>query len=273
MPQNKSIAAKSTASRKRMVAYAAAQLLVVTGISACDVESGGFTTEVVKTQDAISPKTTTLLRVADATKANGDSTDATELYQRLLKEHPEVLKARTSLGEALLDKGDPALALRYFNDAKKLDPSNIENMIGAGQAHMARHEPLQAQKEFRAALEKAPSNVSALNGLGVALDAVEKHTQAQKYYQKALAIEPGNKAVRNNYGLSLALNGDHDKAVAELSPLAKESGEVGRKARQNLALSFAMRGDFVNASRWAQIDLKPEDIRNDLKVYGSTAPE
>jgi Flp pilus assembly protein TadD len=271
MAKNQCIEA-SFAARRRMSGLSLL-LLLTPLIASCSTQTGGFTRQVVDSQEAspAAPDAQALLRVADATKANGDNADAAELYKRLVKEHPELVKARTSLGQAMLDKGDPALALRYFNDAKKLDPSDVASMVGAGQAHMARHEPLQAQKAFREALAKEPQNVAALNGLGVALDAVESHGLAQENYQKALGIEPGNQAVRNNYGLSLALSGLHEQAVAELLPLAKEEGEVGRKARQNLALSYAMRGDFVTASRWAQIDLKPEDIRNDLKVYGSTA--
>lgn len=248
----------------------ASLLLIAPFIGACEPQAGSFTTEVVPSQDAISPKATAMLRIADATKNNGDTNGAATMYQQVVEDNPNMSKARTSLGEALLDKGDPSLALRYFEEAGKLDPSNLENKIGAGQAYMARHEPLLAQKEFKAVLEKDPANVTALNGLGVALDATEHHREAQKYYKKALQIAPANNAVRNNYGLSLALSGRHDEAVEELSPLAKEDGPVGRKARQNLSLSFAMRGDFVTASRWAQVDQKPDDIRNDLKVYGST---
>jgi Flp pilus assembly protein TadD len=231
--------------------------------------AGGFTTEVVEADQAMSPKTAAMLRIAEATKANGSSGDAVTLYQNVVQEHPELPKARTSLAQALLDKGDAALALRNFRDAKKLDPENAENPLGAGQALLTLHRPGEAMKEFRLALQKDPANVKAMIGLGVAFDSVEQHPDAQKYYQKALAIEPQNGAARNNYGLSLALAGLYDEAIAELLPLTKEDGEVGRKARQNLSMSYAMRGDFVNASRWAQMDQKTEDIRNDLKVYGS----
>jgi Flp pilus assembly protein TadD len=231
--------------------------------------TGGFTTEVVETDQAMSPKTAAMLRIAEATKANGSSGDAVTLYQNVVQEHPELPKARTSLAQALLDKGDAALALRNFRDAKKLDPENAANPLGAGQALLALHRPGDAMKEFRLALQKDPANVNAMIGLGVAFDSLEQHPDAQKYYQKALAIEPQNGAARNNYGLSLALTGLHDEAIAELLPLTKEDGEVGRKARQNLSMSYAMRGDFVNASRWAQMDQRTDDIRNDLKVYGS----
>ena len=102
------------AARKRSAGRAALLLLLPSLIASCAPQPGEFTTEVVDTQKAASPETQSLLRVADAAKANGDNADAAELYQRLLKEHPEVLKARTSLGQAELDKGDPALAWRQF---------------------------------------------------------------------------------------------------------------------------------------------------------------
>ncbi len=251
-------------------AASSAALLIAFAISACTQDQGSFTTELVNTDEAMTSKTATMLKVAGAAQASGDSTNATAVYQQVVKEHPELPKAKTALAQNVLARGDATLALRYFDEARKLDPNNIDNFVGAGQAHVARHEPRLAQKDFKAALDIDPANAKAINGMGVALDATESHEQAQTYYRKALKLDPGDQAIRNNLGLSLALSGRHEEAVAELAPLTEVEGEIGRKARQNLSLSFAMRGDFVNASRWAQVDQKVEEIRNDLRVYGST---
>jgi Flp pilus assembly protein TadD len=251
---------------------AAAIFMTASALAACDGASTPEATVVPK--DAVSnPNTNSLVSIADATKAGGDAAGASVLYERVLQEHPELTKVRTSLGETMLEQNDPALALRYFKEAGQQNPSDIDNLIGAGQAHLAKHEPRSARKMFEAALKQDASNVVALNGLGVALDSIGRHEEAQNTYRKALAIDAANSAVRNNYGLSLALSGKYDQAVAELSPLANDSGAVGHKARQNLSLTYAMRGDLVSAARYGKADLKDDDVRNDLKVYGSIHPQ
>jgi Flp pilus assembly protein TadD len=255
--------------RQRWLGIAALIVSASVTLTACEAPTGSFETTVVPKEAATSPKTNELVNLADATKASGDPAGASALYERVLQDHPELTKVRTSLGETMLDQNDPALALRYFKEAQQRDPSDIQNLIGAGQAHLAKHEPRSAQKMFETALQIDPSNIVALNGLGVAQDSLGRHEEAQATYRKALAIDAANAAVRNNFGLSFALSGKFDEAISELSPLEKDPGAVGRKARQNLSLTYAMRGDFTTAAKYGKVDLKEEDVRNDLHVYGS----
>lgn len=217
----------------------------------------------------VDPKAAALLKVADTVAASGDTIGAIGLYEKLLNQYPKLNKARTALGEMLLDKGDAALALHYFDEAKTADPNDPQNYVGAGRAQMALNKIDKARDLFKEALTKDPNNVSALIGLGVAFDSRAKHAEAQKNYRKVLALDPSNKPARNNLGLSLALSGQHKQAIAELVPLANDEGPVGRKARQNISLSYGMQGDFVAASKWSKVDLKRDDVKNDLFIYGS----
>jgi len=244
-------------------------VLALCSLTACGPGPGNFQTSVVPTESTTSEKTKSLVKIADATKAGGDPADASALYERVLEEHPELTKVRTSLGETKLQQNDPTLALKYFNEASKADPTDISSLIGAGQAHLVKGEPRQARKSFEEALKIDPSNIEALNGLGVCLDTIGLHGEAQKTYKKVLSIDAANSVARNNYGLSLALSKKYKEAISELTPLAADPGAIGRKARQNLSLTYAMQGDFVTAARYGKVDLKDDDIRNDLKLYGS----
>jgi Flp pilus assembly protein TadD len=237
------------------------------------IQDGGFQTTVVDNKDAVNEKAASLIRIADSTRAKGDNATAATLYAKVLEEYPNVTSARTSLAQTLLDSGDGSGALTYFEEAEKLEPDAVSIKLGMAQAYMVQNQPERAIVKFRAVLAKEPKNTEALNGLGVALDVLKKHAEAQKNYLAALKIDPGYKSARNNYGLSLALSGQHEKAVAEMMPLAQEEGLVGRKARQNIAMSFAMRGDLVSAAKWSRTDLEPEDIRNNLRIYGSIRQE
>ena len=224
-------------------------------LAACASQTSDFSASTVNFQDTFSPAA--VPTPGDPARVGTSSAGADDVYRKAIEEHPEMANAQTPLGQALLESGDPALALRYFDGARKLDPGNVDSMIGAGRAHMALQEPHLAQKQFAAALKKEPANIRALNGMGVALDAQKKHEQAQKHYEKALRLEPGNRTARNNYGLSLGLSGSYERAMAELSPLAQADDEAGQKAKQNMARLHAMRGDSATASQWAQTKTGP----------------
>jgi Tfp pilus assembly protein PilF len=224
-------------------------------LAACAAQTGDLPASALNSQNAFSPAA--VATTGDSARGGTSSDGADAVYRKAIEEHPEMANAQTPLGQALLESGDPALALRYFDGARKLDPGNVDNMIGAGRARMALQEPHLAQKEFAAALKKEPANVRALIGMGVALDAQKKHDQAQKHYEKALRLEPGNRSLRNNYGLSLGLSGSYERAMAELSPLAQADDEAGKKAKQNMARLYAMRGDSATASQWTQTKTGP----------------
>jgi Tfp pilus assembly protein PilF len=224
-------------------------------LAACATQTSDFSVGALNLQDAFRPAA--VPTPGDSARAGTSSAGADAVYRKAIEEHPEIANAQTPLGQALLESGDPALALRYFDGARKLDPGNVDNMIGAGQAHMALQEPHLAQKQFAAALKKEPANIRALNGIGVALDAQKEHEQAQKHYEKVLRLEPGNRTVRNNYGLSLGLSGSYERAIAELSPLARADDEAGEKAKRNIARLNAMREDSATASQLAQTKTGP----------------
>ncbi len=229
-------------------------LLATVGVSmlaACAAQTGDFSSHALKLQDVAGLEAAALPSPAGSASTGDNGADADALYRKAMKDHPEMAKSQTPLGQAFLESGAPALALRYFYGARMLDPNNVDNMIGAGLAHMVLQEPQSAQKEFGAALKKEPANIRALNGMGVALDAQKKHRQAQRCYEKVLRQEPGNRAARNNYGLSLGLSGNYSRAISELSLLAQREDEAGMQAKQNLARVYAMR-DGHAASQWVQ---------------------
>lgn len=248
----------------------AAILLSAAGVlSACAAgPEGQFITEVVPLQTALNDqKTQSMLRVADSVNQQGDTDSAIAIYGRILHDKPQSSQANASVGQVLLARGDSMQALEFFRKALDLEPT-AASYVGAGQALLEKNEPVTAKGYFEKALELEPENVTALNGLGVAMDSVGDHAQAQEVYQRALKISPENKPVRNNYGLSLALSKNHAGALAVLGPLANENSDFGRKARQNLVVSYTISGDLESAVRLARVDVKnDEDIRNDLRVF------
>ena len=264
---------KSCARRGRG-AVAFAVFCSLTCTSCTEVSNPGvLTTTVADTKEPVNATSASMLRIADATSKNGDAATAAVIYEKILKENPDMKRVRTSLGETHLESGNPDLALRYFNEAHKKDPTDTDSLVGAGQSYMAKNQAMKAKSKFEAAVKNEPENPAALTGLGVALDALGRHADAQKRYLLVLKKDPQNKAARNNFGLSLALSGQYDQALKELFPLSKEEGVLGRRARQNISMSFAMKGDFTSAVKWAQADLSQDQIRENLRIYGSIARE
>jgi D-alanyl-D-alanine carboxypeptidase len=84
---------------------------------------------------------------------------------------------------------------------------------------------------------------------------------AQGKSSEAAAFLEGGRAVLQpaDYGLAVALSGRPADAVEALRAAAREPGADGR-VRQNLALAYALSGDWTNARVVAAQDLAPDQV-------------
>jgi tetratricopeptide (TPR) repeat protein len=132
-----------------------------------------------------------------------------------------------------------------------------------------------AVEHLRRLVAANPSSIEALNALGVAQDMLGDHAAATATYRKALTVVPAAISVRNNLALSLALQEQFAEALELLRPLAEGPGAT-RRARQNLALVYGLKGDMSAAERLGRVDLGGEDLANNLAyiaaVRGIEAP-
>ena len=122
-------------------------------------------------------------------------------------------------------------------------------------------------EENLTALEKVAADNWELYALkGLIYDHTGRFSDAQRLYNEALQFSPRNVSVLNNLSISLAQSGKLDEAISLLSELAN-SEYTNPQLRQNLALLYGLKGDFVKASSLASEDLPPETVAGNLATF------
>jgi Flp pilus assembly protein TadD/cell division septation protein DedD len=151
--------------------------------------------------------------------AKGSAVDAVAAAEASVAAQPNVAAARAQLGRAYLAAGRFASAEQAFADVLAIDPSDGASALKLALAQIAQGKT----KAARATLE---ANRERIGGA--------------------------------DYGLAVALSGDVDGAVQTLEAVTRAPG-ADAKARQNLALAYALQGKWLNARVMAVQDLSPAD--------------
>ena len=206
-----------------------------------------------------------LMRVAAATRAAGDSVAAIPLYQRAAKLVPEDPTPLIGLGDTLNGLGAYREASEAWVKALALAPDNVLALKGYGTALTGLGQPHLALVKFEAALALA-AEPGIYNGLGVAHDMLGNADEAQANYRAGLQGAPADLGLVNNLGLSLALSGDYDEAIVLLERAVTLPGVTVRH-RQNLALAYGLAGDGARAAQIARLDLDEQRVRQNLGYY------
>ncbi len=206
-----------------------------------------------------------VLRIADATRANGDPVNAINLYRRaheLAKDDPVPL---ARLGATLADQHAYNEAVEAYHQALKLAPNDPDIQRGMAGSLLAVNQPQLALTHLNAALDhrKDPRTYSLI---GVANDLLGRYDVAQRSYADGLLLAPDNLALRNNLGLSQALSGNFAQATATLTEAASSVNATPR-TRQNLALAYGLAGDTEKAAAVARRDLDEQTVKNNLAYY------
>ncbi len=213
----------------------------------------------------INADSASLMRVAERTRAAGDSVAAVPLYQRAAKLVPENPAPLIGLGETLNELKAYREAAEIWTKALALEPANVAALTGYGTALTGLNQPHLAQVKFETALAIAPAP-GLYNGLGVVYDMLGEAAQAQANYRAGLALAPDDLGLANNLGLSLALSGQYDEAIVLLERAVTLPGVTVRH-RQNLALAYGLAGDGARAARINRLDLDEQRVLQNLGYY------
>jgi Flp pilus assembly protein TadD len=167
-------------------------------------------------------------------------------------------------GKALADKkGDKAVD--YAEAAVTLQPRDASYRVLLGQSYLEAGRFASAHQAFVDTLALDPDNARAALNLALAQTAEGNWAGARQTLADHAAIIPAS-----DRGLALALAGDPKGAVAILLPAARTPG-ADSKTRQNLALAFALAGDWRDARVIVSMDLSPADVDKRLGQWAQLA--
>lgn len=169
-------------------------------------------------------------------------------------------KARVALaahrGAAAVDAAEQAVALQ---------PQDGGYRMLLGQSYLAAGRFASAETSFRDSLTLVPDQPKAKFNMALAQIAQGRAGEAQATLHALSGSIPAA-----DLGLALALSGDRQTAIAMLTDLVR-SGKSDARGRQNLALAFALNGQWREARAVAMQDTPASQINGQIGRWAELA--
>jgi len=218
------------------------------------------------TQQAAHDQFGPALRLARASRANGDLASAINLYSSVVAISPADPAILLEFGDTLVDAGSLDDAIDVYRRIERSSTAWLGSQLGLQQAYLALGQPEKALQFADLAVANAPQDRRVLVSRGVTLDMLGQHARAQASYRAALAGAPHDVAARNDLALSLALTGQFAEAVDLMTSMARSSTATPR-VRQNLALIYGLAGDTAHAGTMSRVDLDAPTAAANLRFF------
>lgn len=167
--------------------------------------------------------------------------------------------------QSALAKKDGQAAIGFAESAVAMMPRSAEYRLLLAQSYLQGGRFASATSAYRDALELSPSNGKAALNLALAQVATGDWQAARMTLATYEPVIPAS-----DRGLALSLAGDTANGIAVLTTLAR-SPDTSAKVRQNLALSYALAGNWQAARVVAAADMAPADVDARLEQWAAFA--
>lgn len=185
-----------------------------------------------------------------STKAPKSEQDAASLYA----------KAQDSVR-----KGEYAKGLGFAERAVELSPRDVGYRMILADLYLKNGRFQSAEATFADVQQLDPGNARASFSIALARIALGRPAGAVAELDRLAETESAA-----DIGLAYALAGEPGRAIELLEPAARAPGVTGR-TRQNLALSYALAGEWDKARIIAAQDLSPADLAARLQQWAALA--
>lgn len=200
---------------------------------------------------------------------NADYRSAVSIYADTVAKRPGNAFAHNNLGQALLEAGQTAEAVKHFEQALRLSPGRpmaYNNLAGA-LAKLGRTEG--AVENARAAVKLSPNYAEAHFNLGTALLRQGQGSAAIVHFQDAVRLQPNYAEAQCNFGAALLQTGRPTEAVAHYKEAVRLKRDYA-EAHYGLGLAQQQSGQWVAAVEPYEmaLELRPDyaEANNNLGV-------
>jgi tetratricopeptide (TPR) repeat protein len=170
---------------------------------------GGLMLAGCSTQAPISHRATENYAEGVLAYQQQDTALAKEKLGAATRESPDLIKARTLLGDLFRADGDYRAALDEYETVVKLDPNSPTAFFKLGLAYQFLQRFLEARNAYERSLVLNPDDADAQMNLGLVHLALGELPQSMEHARRAVELAPKNPTVLANYGVVLDAVGDH----------------------------------------------------------------
>jgi tetratricopeptide (TPR) repeat protein len=163
------------------------------------------------------PKSSVLLyNLGVASAEAGDTSKASDYYQRAIALKPDYTSAIINLGNLFQRQGDYSQSAALYQRAISLDPRDPDAWVDLGNLYLQLALTEQAKSAYEKAIALRPNGVEAIIDLGVVLQRSGDFRGAEQAYRRAIAVDPGQAAAYCDLGALLLQQGNINAAREEL---------------------------------------------------------
>jgi protein O-GlcNAc transferase len=201
----------------------------------------------------------TTLRKAVALHQQQRLSEASALYEAILREDPEHFDAHCLLGVVESQRKNYRAAVEHFGRALRINPNSVPAHASMGDALLAIGDFSDAVASFDLALAIEPARSELLNNRGNALLKLERHQEALASYELSLAIKPVAAEVLFNRGNVLRQLGRPEDALADYAASLSIAPKYAQALYQSgAALRDMNRHAQALAAYTAALAIKPD---------------
>ncbi len=141
------------------------------------------------------------------------ASEAREICQSLLAEHPHDARALNLGAIACFQTGDASTAVALLEAAIKHQPDFVDAHNNLGNVLKAQGDFIRSEAAYRHAIEVAPTYFDAHFNLGIVLEAMGRPGEARDTYKRALDLQPDFLPAYLNTGNALKALGEFNEAL------------------------------------------------------------
>ena len=214
--------------------------------------------------------------VAQAYEKQGDRARAIEWYRRTLELRPNFLTAHYNLGTLLAQTGQLDAAITSLRQAVACEPAlkagetparvaNVHNNLATALAQTGAL--AEAIEHYQASIRLDPraTGGNAQLNLATLLAQQGRVAEARAVLEAALEVNPGQGQARLLLARLLTASGEAEAALGHVEQLCPQPPACDLVALDALSAALAVRGDYAEAARWAQV------VLDQLTAQGSSA--
>jgi len=176
----------------------------------------------------------------------GQTDEAISQYQEALRLQPDKATSHNNLGAALLKKDHTSEAISQLQEAIRLNPDYADAHGNLGAALVNKGQTEEAIRQFQEVLRLQPDVAASHNNLGAALEKKGQIGEAISQFQEAIRLEPSSLNARNNLGVGLLNKGRTDEAISQFREVIRLKPDYA-EVHYNLGAALRMKGQIDEA--------------------------
>lgn len=177
-------------------------------------------------------------------------TEAEEILQQLIVQHPNYTDAYRNYGVLLRDNKDHNKALVFFNKATLLEPDNPENYVERARCRLLMKDFDRSNAELNDALERFPGNGDLLHEAARLMFSISRTHEGLDYARRAVANCPTDRHRQVTLGVNLLMLNNAAEALDCFKKARRLSPEDAHGMDWNISLAYLALGDLKNGWKY-----------------------